>query len=83
MIACRRCRFWGDMIPLRCHVEQIDGLSAHADGEELVNYTRPLKGAKVYLVHGEIEAAEAHRKALGAAGFGSVTIAERGQTVEV
>ena len=73
----------GDMIPLRCHVEQIDGLSAHADGEELVNYTRPLKGAKVYLVHGEIEAAEAHRKALGAAGFGSVTIAERGQTVEV
>jgi metallo-beta-lactamase family protein len=73
----------GDIIPLRCQVEKIDGLSAHADGEELVAYTKPLKGAKVYLVHGEIDAAQAHQKALEAAGFTGVTIADRGQVVEV
>jgi metallo-beta-lactamase family protein len=73
----------GDSIPLRCRVETLDGLSAHADGAELVAYTMPLKAAAVYLVHGEVPAAEAHQKALRAAGFGKVTIASRGDVVEV
>jgi metallo-beta-lactamase family protein len=73
----------GDRIPLRCHVEMMDGLSAHADGPELVAYTRGLKPAPVYLVHGEVPAAEAHQKALQGAGFGKVTIASRGDVAEV
>ena len=73
----------GDRIPLRCHVETLHGLSAHADGGELVAYTRPLVGAKVYLVHGEVPQAEAHRAALLAAGFKDVTIATRGDVAAV
>jgi metallo-beta-lactamase family protein len=73
----------GDRIPLRCRVETLDGLSAHADGGELVAYTMPLKGAVVHLVHGEVPAAEAHQKALQAAGFEKVTIASRGDMAEV
>jgi metallo-beta-lactamase family protein len=73
----------GDRIPLRCHVETMDGLSAHADGGELLAYTRPLRGATVYLVHGEAPSAEAHQKALLGAGFAQVTIANQGDVVEV
>jgi metallo-beta-lactamase family protein len=73
----------GDRIPLRCRVARLDGLSAHADGEELLGYCRPLKGAKVYLVHGEVPQAEAHQAALKGAGFGEVTIATRGDVVSV
>ena len=73
----------GERIPLRCRVETLDGLSAHADGGELMAYTMPLKPAAVYLVHGEVPAAEAHQKALRAAGFAQVTIASRGDVAEV
>lgn len=73
----------GDRIPLRCRVETVHGLSAHADGGELLAYTRPMKGAKIYLVHGEVEAAEAHRAMLQGAGFNDVTIATRGDVVTV
>jgi hypothetical protein len=34
-------------------------------------------------VHGDVPAAEAHQKALQVAGFGNVTIATRGDAVEV
>jgi metallo-beta-lactamase family protein len=73
----------GDRIPLRCKVETLDGLSAHADEPELLAYTQPLKGAVVYLVHGEVPQAEAHQKSLQAAGFQTVVIANRGDVVEV
>ncbi len=75
----------GDRVPLRCQVEMLDGLSAHADEGELLAYTMPLKNSspKIYLVHGEVPQAEAHQKALAAAGFGSVTIATRGDVVTV
>jgi len=76
-------RILGDMIPLRCHVEQMDGLSAHADGHELLAYTLPLKPAKIYLVHGEVPQAQAHQSALQASGFPTVTIATKGDIVEV
>ena len=73
----------GDRIPLRCRVEMLDGLSAHADGGELLAYTRPLKNAATYLVHGEVPSAEAHQKTLQGAGFAKVTIPSRGDVAEV
>jgi len=73
----------GDRIPLNCEVDTLTGLSAHADGGELVAYTKSLKPAKVYLVHGEVPQAEAHQKALQAAGFPDVVIATRGDVVTV
>lgn len=75
----------GDVIPLHARVETIDGLSAHADGKELVDFAAPLRARhpRIYLVHGEIESAEAHRRALLTAGFADVTIASRGDVAEV
>ncbi len=73
----------GDLIPLRCHVEMLNGLSAHADEGELLAYTQSLKGAKIYLVHGEVPSAEAHKMALQDAGFGDAVIATRGDVVVV
>jgi metallo-beta-lactamase family protein len=73
----------GDIIPLRCHVEMLNGLSAHADEGELLAYTQTLKGAKIYLVHGEVPSAEAHQSALAANGFGEAVIATRGDIATV
>ena len=73
----------GDQIPLRARVEMIDGLSAHADGPELLAYSNTLRQATVYLVHGELDRAQAHQTALQQAGFEKVTIASRGDVVEV
>lgn len=81
----------GDMIPLNAHVAQMDGLSAHADGKELLNYVRPLLPAAagganppcVYLVHGEMPQAQAHQQALQTAGFTAVDIPQRGDQTAV
>jgi hypothetical protein len=40
-------------------------------------------GVPEYLAHGELAQAEAHQKALPAGGFEEVTIANRGDVVEV
>ncbi|MCL2647758.1 MAG: MBL fold metallo-hydrolase [Phycisphaerales bacterium] len=73
----------GDMIPLRCQVEEMHGLSAHADGKELLHFTKSLKNARTYLVHGEIPQAQAHEKTLRAAGFANVAIPIRGDVADV
>ena len=48
-------RMHGQEIPVRAHIEVLDGLSAHADQGEIMRwlrgFTRPPK--KVYVVHGE------------------------------
>jgi metallo-beta-lactamase family protein len=73
----------GDQIPLRARVEMIDGLSAHADGPELLAYSQTLQKAAVYLVHGEPDRAQAHQHALQQSGFEKVNIVSRGDVVEV
>ncbi|HUO10969.1 MAG TPA: MBL fold metallo-hydrolase [Phycisphaerae bacterium] len=73
----------GDIIPLNCEVDTLEGLSAHADGPELLQYTAPLKPTRVYLVHGELPQAHAHQSALQSHGFPQVTIPARGDLVTV
>jgi metallo-beta-lactamase family protein len=73
----------GDRIPLNCEVDTLEGLSAHADGAELLEYTAPLTPTKIFLVHGEVPQAEAHQTALRSHGFPDVTIASRGDVVTV
>jgi metallo-beta-lactamase family protein len=70
-------KIFGDEIPLRAHVEVINGYSAHADRTELrtwldaVKVTSP-KLSGVYLVHGEIKAQDELQTTLIAKGY-SVT----------
>jgi metallo-beta-lactamase family protein len=54
-------RIMKEFVPVRCHVERIGGLSAHADWKEVLRWLEPLKQAprRVFTTHGEPEAAAA------------------------
>ncbi|WP_310394221.1 MBL fold metallo-hydrolase [Hymenobacter sp.] len=53
-------KMFGEQVPVRCHVEHLGGLSAHADRSELLrwlsNFAQPPK--HTFIVHGEPTAAE-------------------------
>jgi metallo-beta-lactamase family protein len=53
-------RIHGQDVPVRAHVEVLDGLSAHADQSEIMRWLGGFKLAprQVYVVHGEPDAAK-------------------------
>ena len=56
---------YGKKIRVRARIERVDGLSAHADQQELLNYIKQLgKIKKVFLVHGEIHPLETFSRLL-------------------
>jgi metallo-beta-lactamase family protein len=58
----RFVRIMKEDVPVRCHVERIGGLSAHADWKEVLRWLEPLKETaprRVFTTHGEPEAAAA------------------------
>ena len=59
-------RIFGEMQPLRARIEKISGFSAHADRDELLRWITMLKKAprRVFITHGELEAASAFKKFL-------------------
>ncbi len=71
-----RVRILGEEHVRRARVEKIDGFSAHADREGLIEWVESIRTrpASIYLVHGEDEPAEAFAALLGERGFGPVTI---------
>ncbi|HEU4596593.1 MAG TPA: MBL fold metallo-hydrolase [Pyrinomonadaceae bacterium] len=57
----REVRIMKGWVPVRCHVERIGGLSAHADWQEVLRWLAPMPSAprRSFTTHGEPEAAEA------------------------
>ncbi|MBV8858425.1 MAG: MBL fold metallo-hydrolase [Acidobacteria bacterium] len=58
----RYVRIMKDDVPVRCHVERIGGLSAHADWSEVLRWLEPLEKTpprRVFTTHGEPESAAA------------------------
>lgn len=57
----REIKMFGQMIPIRAEIKQLDNLSAHADYVEILNWLAHLKKAprRVFITHGEKEAAQA------------------------
>src|SRR2546423_1364923 len=58
----REVRIMKEAVTVRCHVERIGGLSAHADWKEVLHWLEPLKDApprRTFTTHGEPEAARA------------------------
>jgi metallo-beta-lactamase family protein len=58
----RYVRIMKDDVPVRCHVERIGGLSAHADWVEVLRWLEPLEPTpprRAFTTHGEPEAAAA------------------------
>ncbi|MDW5290889.1 MBL fold metallo-hydrolase [Formosa sp. PL04] len=57
---------YGKWIPFNMQVEEIEGLSAHADHTELLDWLDAIKNTpeKTFIIHGETEAAEALKKGI-------------------
>ncbi|MDB5331413.1 MAG: RNA-metabolising metallo-beta-lactamase [Phycisphaerales bacterium] len=72
----KRVRIFDRWYDVRCQVRTIHGLSAHADGDELLRFLKPtLVGqTEAYVVHGEVPQSEAFAGRLIAAGIGRATV---------
>jgi metallo-beta-lactamase family protein len=57
---------YGEDVPVRARVVSIEGLSAHADRDELLRWvgTAPKPPGTVFMTHGEPDAAKALAKAI-------------------
>ena len=59
-------KVYGKWIPFKMQVVEIEGLSAHADQAELLDWMNKLKDKpeRIFIVHGEKESAEALQKGI-------------------
>ncbi|BDA78654.1 MBL fold metallo-hydrolase [Leptospira kobayashii] len=73
----------GKYYEVRCDVESIDGLSAHADQSELLEWISHLKKQpeKICIVHGEPEAAHSLREKIEKTSNGEVIVPELNDTI--
>lgn len=68
----RRVRILDQLFELRCTVKTLHGLSAHADGDELLRFLKPtlVRQTAAYVVHGEADRCDGFAARLSAAGVG-------------
>ena len=78
-------RIMKNWIPVRCHVEKIEGFSAHADWKAVLRWLSGLKVTpkKVFTTHGEPEAAEAMAQHIRDEYGWTVEVPHYGETVEL
>jgi metallo-beta-lactamase family protein len=81
----REVRIMKEVVPVRCHVESIGGLSAHADWKEVLRWLEPLEEAprRVFTTHGEPEAAEAMAAHIRERFGWTVEVPRYGERVEI
>ena len=72
----RRVRIYDRWYDLKCQVRTLHGLSAHADGDELLRFLKPtlVPRTTAYVVHGEVPQAEGFAQRLLDAGVGSASV---------
>lgn len=73
----KRVRIFGEAYDVHASVESIDGYSAHADQQELVAWADGLdrqRLQRLFLVHGETQAAETLQHLLQSQGFAKVSV---------
>ncbi len=80
-----RVKIFGEEYQLRAEVVTINGLSAHAGQDFLLKYAGAVKGRvkKIFLVHGEADAASIFQTKLKEAGIGPVEYPIYQQQVEI
>ncbi len=77
-------KLFGEDIRVRCQLHTIGGLSAHGDQADLMTWYGAFENRPpVYLVHGEAEAQQALAKKMQGELGAPVSIAERGQTIQI
>jgi metallo-beta-lactamase family protein len=72
----KRVRIYDRWYDVRCQVRTIHGLSAHGDGDELLRFLGPVlvPNTQAFVVHGEVDQAEAFAGRLLLAGAGSAVV---------
>jgi metallo-beta-lactamase family protein len=72
----KRARILDQWYDVKCKVRTIHGLSAHADGDELLRFLAPTirKETAAYVVHGEVPQAETFAGRLIAGGMGRAAV---------
>tara|TARA_R110001599_G_scaffold19503_2_gene74623 strand:+ start:16740 stop:18116 length:1377 start_codon:yes stop_codon:yes gene_type:complete len=62
----KKIKVYGKWLPFNMRMEQIEGLSAHGDQNDLIDWVSEIEGQpeEVFIIHGETEQAEALSKAL-------------------
>lgn len=81
----KEIKFYGKYYPVKAEIVLLEGLSAHGDQQDLLNWLQELKQKpqKIFLVHGENEASDTLRtKIFDTYGF-DVTVPLLGQVVEI
>jgi len=81
----QQIRIHGRWVPVRAEVVSIEGLSAHADRDELLAWVQALATAPkhVYVTHGEPEAADSLRQAIAEHCGWSCSVPEYQESVEL
>jgi len=81
----REVRIMKEWIPVRCHIEKIEGFSAHADWKAVLRWLEGLPNAPktVFTTHGEPEAAAAMAQHIRDRFGWNVVVLEYGKTVEL
>jgi metallo-beta-lactamase family protein len=81
----REIKIHGEWIPVRAEVEELSMLSAHADADELMRWLSGFRRepSRVFIVHGEDEAAEALRVRIGRELGWNATVPLQNQTFDL
>jgi metallo-beta-lactamase family protein len=81
----KEVRIMKEWVPVRCHVEKVEGFSAHADWQAVLRWLSGLPSAPktVFTTHGEPEAAEAMAQHIRDRFGWNVVVPQYGQTVEL
>jgi metallo-beta-lactamase family protein len=72
----KRVHIFDRWYDVKCQIRTIHGLSAHADGDELLRFLKPALGSKTaaWVVHGEVDQAETFAKRLLGAGVSVASV---------
>ncbi len=78
-------KMYGQQVPVHAKIERLNGMSAHADSDEILRWLRTFPRAPqiTYLVHGELPAQAALQSRITKELGWKVEIPTQGQTVEV
>ncbi|MCG3120849.1 MAG: Ribonuclease [bacterium] len=79
-------KIFGDLYKRRCEVRKLDGMSAHADRSDLLDFVHrqnPGKLKHIFLVHGEPAPMTALAEGIRSLGFQNVHMPKEGEAVEV
>ena len=80
-----RVKILGEEFEVRAQIKKIGGYSGHADHNDLVGFAHNMihKPARTFIVHAEMEAAQALQNGLTGIGLNDVVIPNRGDSVTI